>query len=355
MLDRMGIGKEGVMIIHGGGVFGDKPATLERIKENYKRLPENVKQRIVLENDEMCYNVDDLLPLCEELNIPMVLDYHHFNIFPSADKTLEELMPRIVATWERKGIKPKFHLSEERPGAVTVMERRAHSDRCKRLPEPLPAGIDLMIEAKDKEQAVFHLYRIYGYRPTIHASLRPPAEVETLRTNGRKGSKKKKAKAEEGEEGDEGLEDPEAEQVPGEDGEMHAKPDPGKELVNIDGAEVAAPRDPIEKPAKKARAPRKPKAKKEEGAEGEDVSPKKTPAKRGPKPKKAAPEPSVPQNDPVKAEEVEQQVLAEPAEAQPIEDMKMKEVSTPIIEAAPCPSCKPDQPCSEHGQQTGQM
>ena len=27
---------------------------------------------IVLENDEMCYNVDDLLPVCEELDIPLV-------------------------------------------------------------------------------------------------------------------------------------------------------------------------------------------------------------------------------------------------------------------------------------------
>ena len=54
----------------------------------------------------------------------------------------------------------KQHLSEPRPGAFTVMERRAHSDRCKRLPPDLPDDVDLMIEAKDKEQAVFELYRM---------------------------------------------------------------------------------------------------------------------------------------------------------------------------------------------------
>lgn len=70
----MGMGNESVMIIHGGGVFGDKPAALERFRENYKTLlPDNVKGRLVLENDEICYNVDDLLPICEELNIPLVL------------------------------------------------------------------------------------------------------------------------------------------------------------------------------------------------------------------------------------------------------------------------------------------
>lgn len=89
----------------------------------------------------MGYNVDDLLPICEELNIPLVLDYHHHNLFPTAEKTLEELMPRILATWERKGIKPKFHLSEPRLGAVSLMERRAHSDRCKLLPTPLPPHV----------------------------------------------------------------------------------------------------------------------------------------------------------------------------------------------------------------------
>ena len=272
---------------------------------------------------------------------------------------------------------------------MTVMERRAHSDRCKRLPEPLPAGIDLMIEAKDKEQAVFHLYRIYNYRPTIHLSLRPPAEVETLRTAGRKSSKKKKVKAEEGDEEAEGLEDPEAEQVVGENGEMVNKPDPAKELVNMDGAEVSVPRDAIDKPAKKARTPRKPKAKKEDvpqGEEGKAATPaKKTPAKRKPKAKKGeeAPaeavkteageqtkvvepaaepaaqpnaEPAVqPPSEPTaqpqaKKEEIEQQILAEPADAQPVEDMKMQEVSTPIVEALPCPNCKPDQACGEHPQ-----
>lgn len=103
MLDRMGMGKDSVMIIHGGGIFGDKPATLERIKKNYTELlPDRVKARVVLENDEICYNVDDLLPLCEELNIPLVLDYHHDWIYPRAEQSLEELMPRILATWERK-------------------------------------------------------------------------------------------------------------------------------------------------------------------------------------------------------------------------------------------------------------
>lgn len=48
-----------------------------------------------------------------------------------------------------------------------------------------------MIEAKDKEQAVFHLFRIYQLHPVIFADLRPPALEETTQTNGRKSNKKK--------------------------------------------------------------------------------------------------------------------------------------------------------------------
>ncbi|GAA6052523.1 hypothetical protein JCM3770_003808 [Rhodotorula araucariae] len=191
MMDRMGLGKDSVMIIHGGGVFGDKEAALQRFRKNYKELSQGAKNRLVLENDEICYNVDDLLPVCEELNIPLVFDYHHDSLFPSS-QTPAELIPRILATWERKGIKPKFHLSEPRRGAETLMEKRAHADRCQRLPDPLPEDIDLMIEAKDKEQAVFHLYRVYNLAPTVHEDLRPPAEFETKQTAGRKSHKPKK-------------------------------------------------------------------------------------------------------------------------------------------------------------------
>ncbi|KAM0788559.1 hypothetical protein ACM66B_001684 [Microbotryomycetes sp. NB124-2] len=191
MLDRMGMDQDSVMIIHGGGTYGDKEAAIARIKENYPKLPDNVKRRLVLENDELSFNCDDLLPLCEELNIPLVFDWHHDWIFPSSQSP-KEMMPRIRATWDRKGIRMKQHLSEPRPGAVSAIEKRAHSDRIQNLPTDLPPDCDAMIEAKDKEQSVFHIYRMYNLAPTIHESLRPPAENESLRTNGRKSNKRKK-------------------------------------------------------------------------------------------------------------------------------------------------------------------
>ena len=46
--------KDAVMILHMGGRFGDKAATLARFEENYTtRLSEDIKARIVLENDDV--------------------------------------------------------------------------------------------------------------------------------------------------------------------------------------------------------------------------------------------------------------------------------------------------------------
>jgi UV DNA damage endonuclease len=136
----------------------------------------------------MCYSALDLLPLCEELSIPLVFDYHHDNLLPS-NIPRTEIIARANAIFAKRGIKPKQHLSEPRAGTEggTILERRAHSDRCQRLPEDLPDDmgefffvlvlypgtdfnrqLDLMIEAKDKEQAVLHLYRIYNLQPVIH-------------------------------------------------------------------------------------------------------------------------------------------------------------------------------------------
>lgn len=158
--------RDAIMILHMGGAYGDKTATLDRFRENYTKLSTNVKQRLVLENDDVSWTVHDLLPVCEELNIPMVLDYHHHNILFD-DKQIREgtydiiqLYDRIKATWTRKRIRQKMHYSEQTAAAITPRERRKHSPRVRTLP-PCPNDMDLMIEAKDKEQAVFELMRTF--------------------------------------------------------------------------------------------------------------------------------------------------------------------------------------------------
>jgi UV DNA damage endonuclease len=158
--------RDAVMILHLGGAYGDKPAAIARFKENYAKLSQGIKNRLVLENDDVVWSVHELLPLCQELNIPMVLDFHHHNIIfdetqiREGTKDIMDLYPAIIETWTKKGITPKMHYSESCPDAIGRTKRRKHSPRVMTLP-PCPDTMDLMIEAKDKEQAVFELMRTF--------------------------------------------------------------------------------------------------------------------------------------------------------------------------------------------------
>lgn len=182
-----------------------------------------------------------------------------------------------------------------------------------------------MIEAKDKEQAVFQLHRIYDLQPTIHENLRPPVDVESLRTNGRKSSKKKKVKTEDGEE--EVVEEEEGEEIP-------------EGMTDMDGAEVLPPPEPVTTKPRTKKTPAKRAPKKVNGAEvpktpgpGEIADTEATPLKAKPKRKASTKrvknvenEEGMPMQVDVNAnEQVIEQVLAEPAEAQPVEDMKSDE------------------------------
>ncbi|PRP89775.1 hypothetical protein PROFUN_00117 [Planoprotostelium fungivorum] len=215
VLDLMGMGPDSVMIIHMGGKYDGKDKAMARFEENWKKVPKNVRDRIVLENDELCYNVEDLLPLCQKLKIPMVVDWHHDSINLSS-KPLPEYIPAINEIFKERGIRPKQHYSEGRPGAVTVAERRGHSSRVMSLP-PCADDVDLMIEAKDKEMAVLQLYQIYDLYP-VDASIMTPdtkigvkvrqpkkKKIETDDDEPKKGKKKihrKKVIVKEGEEGE---------------------------------------------------------------------------------------------------------------------------------------------------------
>jgi hypothetical protein len=71
-------------------------------------------------------------------------------------------IPAITALWTAKKITPKQHYSEPRsPTAIIRKDLRPHSKRVYQLP-PCAPTMDLMIEAKDKEQAIFSLRRKWG-------------------------------------------------------------------------------------------------------------------------------------------------------------------------------------------------
>jgi len=170
VLDLIGAGKNSVMVIHGGGIYGDKKKTKKRWCEQYQLLPEKVKKRLVLENCEKCFSIVDCLQVSKKVNIPVVFDTHHFECYKILHteekfKEPEYYIPHILKTWNKRHIKPKFHVSEQGSGRCGH-----HSDYIEVIPDYLLnipklyyQAIDIMIEAKMKEQAIFKLYEKYPF------------------------------------------------------------------------------------------------------------------------------------------------------------------------------------------------
>ena len=133
-------------------------------------LPDKVKRRLVLENCERCFSIKDCLDVSREIGIPVVFDTHHFECYKLLHPDEEFLpagdyIPDILKSWSDRGIKPKFHVSEQGSGRCGH-----HSDYIEviphylmEIPEKYGINIDIMIEAKMKEQSIFKLYEKYPF------------------------------------------------------------------------------------------------------------------------------------------------------------------------------------------------
>jgi UV DNA damage endonuclease len=148
------------MIIHTGGVYGNKQASMDRFIENYEKLNENIKKMLRLENDDVSYTLKDVLYINEKCGIPIVLDIHHHNCNNEKPLT-KQYMLQIKNSWNSTSLIPKMHISSGK----TNFNDKKHSDyiryedleNLKTLLENI--DIDLMIEAKMKDEAVLEIMK----------------------------------------------------------------------------------------------------------------------------------------------------------------------------------------------------
>jgi UV DNA damage endonuclease len=173
-----------VINIHAGGVYGDKPTALARLAANVQRLPQPVRSRLTLENDDRSYTVTDLLPVCRRLEVPLVYDVHHHRCL--ADGLNEAQATReVLTTWNRE---PLFHLSSPAAG-WRQGDPRPHHDYID--PADVPPGwrdlnITVEVEAKAKELAVKRLMRDLGKRGSVAIGCRSPEAPGRRAASGKK-------------------------------------------------------------------------------------------------------------------------------------------------------------------------
>lgn len=165
IMDALGI-KDKIIILHVGSSACGKKASITRFINNFNKLPNHIKKCIAVENDDKVYNIKDVLELCHKINVPMVLDYHHF-ICNNEKEDINDYLKEIIDTWDGK--LPKMHFSS--PKSKLKKEFRSHSDYINKecfikfinILKKQDKDIDIMLEAKAKDDAISRLVRCLKY------------------------------------------------------------------------------------------------------------------------------------------------------------------------------------------------
>jgi UV DNA damage endonuclease len=153
MLECLGVGNEHKIVLHVGGSYGDKEAALERFAMNFKRLPEAVQNRLIIENDDRLYTTEDVIGLAFRLQIPAVYDNLHHAINPPSKGGDDRYWIAAAAkTWKASDGKQKIHYSQQalgkRPGAHTdTIQLDTFLTFYEQMEDK---QIDIILEVKDK-------------------------------------------------------------------------------------------------------------------------------------------------------------------------------------------------------------
>lgn len=153
LLDLLGADRTCKIVLHAGGVYGDKKLAADRFIEKYKQLGEQIKNRLVIENDDRSFSVENVMSISNKTGIPVVFDNLHYALNPGGSLETDVYWIReSSSTWKEEDGNPKIHYSQ----ANGNKKSGSHSDTiritpflefCKSFDEIKP---DIMLEVKDK-------------------------------------------------------------------------------------------------------------------------------------------------------------------------------------------------------------
>ena len=172
-LDLMGLPRtQWTMLLIHGGKGGRPDALVKRIAA----LPNNVRHRLALENDEHAYRAQAMLEVCQRSGVPMVFDAHHHVIHEKLDSyehpSIAQFTQAARATWSD----PAWQIVHLSNGKERFADRR-HSDLIDQFPSAFLNVPFVEIEAKAKEVAILELReRLLKNPPVLNMTRDPPPE-----------------------------------------------------------------------------------------------------------------------------------------------------------------------------------
>jgi len=152
-LDALEVDFSCKIILHIGGVYGNKENAIQRFIDNFEILPENVKKRLVIENDEKNYSIEDILKICNVIKIPAIFDNLHDECFYNEKRDVKKIMSSVNQTWYKEDGNQKIHYSQQ-----MIKNREGSHSRSIEIESFLhyynqikDFNPDIIIEVKDKD------------------------------------------------------------------------------------------------------------------------------------------------------------------------------------------------------------
>lgn len=153
-LDSLNIDYKNKIILHIGGVYGDKKLAKENFLKGFNKFSDSSKKRLVIENDERNFSLDDVLDISSKINIPVIFDNLHNICYGDNSYSLKEIYSLVIKTWNKKlDGNMKVHYSQQN----IFKKKGSHSssisinsflDYYEEVKEFSP---DIMLEVKDKD------------------------------------------------------------------------------------------------------------------------------------------------------------------------------------------------------------
>jgi len=143
-------------------IHGGKANRADALVASIDRLPDAIRCRLGLENDEYAYGAEEIHAICLRAGVPMVFDAHHHIVHDKLDSyehpSVAEMLRKARATWANPAHQ-LVHISNGREG----FNDRQHADLIATMPSSYAQAPWIEIEAKSKEEA------IAGLRPWLGA------------------------------------------------------------------------------------------------------------------------------------------------------------------------------------------
>ena len=126
---------------------------MERFVQNFARLDEPIQKRLIIENDDRLYTVEDVLKISQQTGSPVVYDNLHHAINPPEEARDDYYwIHETSKTWKPEDGRQKMHYSQQDPGKrdgahTKTIYLDTFMEFYRKLEDPT---IDIMLEVKDK-------------------------------------------------------------------------------------------------------------------------------------------------------------------------------------------------------------